>query len=419
MEPVSKMWSKIVRCLTMTGIIGTCLLTIGVPARAEPDRLRVATVNSIRGTWLLIAADGQPTELLSLTFGVGPYPISTTDGCNSFWWTSLSISTSGEVTLPIGPVQTLAACRNREPNPIVIKALSQPTTLRRIDSDLLLDTPKGQLRFRLVVPTFPILATAESLVGGWSGSSLNGEPMGWLHVLQFGTQGSSFDGSSFDQSFEPSAGPCAGMSFERFEVEPAGLLQSLSEPTSIPGCVEANNPQLVKLLASRPRVEIDRQSILLVRTPSALAIFSRRPPPQVPDPEQSVPPGRPAIPATDASTTGTWNVESINGIAAPNGLWLSLPALRGSDGCNTFAAAAPKRSGKRQPTFDNDGSMRVRRLETTKKRCSEAGFRWDPRLRTLFRERPIGEHVGDWLVLRSPSTGWESGIWITLRRRES
>jgi META domain len=401
--------SKIVWCafLTAASVAG-----MGSMVQAQSDRSRVATVNSVRGNWVLIAADGAPAEPLTLSFGVTD-PIQTIDGCNSFRWTSVTISPTGELGLPIGPIRTLAGCQNREPNPVVVKALSAPATLRRVDSDLLLDGV-SKLRFRLVVPTFPSLATDQSLAGGWSGSSLNGEPLNRLHVLQFGIQG----------NVESSAGPCAGLYFERFAVDSRGLLQPASESTAVPGCAEDPSAKLIKLLASRPRMEIDRQSLLVVRSPSAVAIFSKRIPPgpaAVPTPlvEQLVPPERPAVPASDASAVGRWAVESINGIAAPAGLWLRLPAVQGFDGCNSFSATTPKRSPKasaRKPTFMADGSANIGPLVSTYKKCSEVGFTWDARLRNVFRELPIAEHVGDTLVLRSSSTEFASGTWITLRR---
>ncbi len=321
-----------------------------------------------------------------------------------------------------GPVQTQAACRNRVPNRIVIDALSWPVTLRQIDSDLLLTGGSSPLRFRLVEPRFPSLATTESLAGTWSGASLNDEPIGLLHVLQFGAQGSP------DPSTNPASGGCAGMLFENFGITPAGLLH-VDEPRPLPGCPGANNSKLLRLMQSNPRVEIYEPSVLLVRSPSSVATFSTAvlgagvPP-------ESVPAPRPAVPATDTSAAGRWTVESINGIAAPTGLWLEFPKVRGFDGCNTFTALpstqptkrvkrgakqkAKKTSAKR--TFGADGSIRVASFVSTYQACSEVGFTWDQRLAKVFRELPIGEHVGDGLVIRSPSNGFQSGFWITLRR---
>jgi heat shock protein HslJ len=374
---------------------------------------RVVTLNAIRGRWNLIQVDGLPAttfeQTLGVTFqpGVGSRPVSTSDGCNGFWWPSMQLEKSGSLQTDGLAVGTKRACPHRPRSRVIIDTLSSSAAVRLVDSDLFLDGAH-KLQFRLTVPAWPSLPTIESLTGKWSGSSFNGLPLGALHNLQFGVR----------SEVEAAQQPCAGMFIERFSFDARGLLTLESQPETIPECVEPVDDKLRSLIVSHPLVELSGARLQL-RSPMNLAEFSTTLRNGLPPPS-GVQPARPAIPATSKSATGDWTVESINGMSAAPGMSLHFPdasrtGFSGFDGCNTFSKSATT-TKKAQPVIAADGSVHAWPLLATYKACSEDGFQWDQRVRNIFESMPIAEHVDSRVVLRTPSTDWSPGIWITLRK---
>ncbi len=378
--------------------------------RVNSDRTRVAMRNSIRGEWVLISADSQPAQHLDLQFGPDNQ-IGTNAGCNWAFANATTLSPQGKLTVTGNVFRTLKGCEKDEYDTTVLKALASKPHLRRVDSDLVLEGD-SRLLFRLA---FPTPATSAFLTSSpWLLQSLDDEPVSDLQFVRFGTRGTV------------RADTCGGVFYQRFTVDEAAILQLSGEAIDIPECALPVNRRLTALLTSQPRVEMYNDS-LIVRSPTSVAVFSDRSPrpanwkdQPVEPPSERDPypyPPRPAVPASDSSARGSWNVESINGIAAPPGMWVTFPQVDGFDGCNAFSVPRAKRSSAgsaRRATFNNDGSMNAAAPVSTDKACPENGFTWDPRMVSVFRGLPIAEHIGDTLVVRSTRS---EEIWVTLKRR--
>jgi hypothetical protein len=391
-----------------TILISVALIT-GTAAEAK-SLARVATYRSVLGSWVLVSVDGGEAEHpLPLYFREGRdegtfYEVATSDLCNSVWWNNVRIDRNGSLEMgPTGPVQTKAGCRSGVQSDSTVKnAVGETVRLQRVDSDLLLIGSR-RLQFRLVLPEWPSAATVESMQGEWSGGSINDMPV-VPHVLQIGRR----------SPVESTRGPCAGVFIERVSLDERGLLTLQSEPASIPECGLSVDSRFLELLRSRPIVQQDHNSLIL-RTPLRFARFSQPIGPTAPSSlsiAERYPP-RPAVPVSLRAAAGEWSVTTINGMKAPPGLWLRFPSLVGFDGCKSFRPRGT-------PRIDPDGSLRGVRLVVSPKPCSEEGFTWDPQLRKMLEGKVVAEFVGDTtdeIVLRSSSTPWTPGSWITLTRR--
>lgn len=352
-----------------------------------------------------MTVDGKAVELaIGLLIEGGPTKLSiaTSDGCNSVVWSEALWSDDGTLSGIGSPIRSKKACPGRPTDDRIARTLSSQVNASRVHSDLLLDGTH-KLRFRLATPRWFEPATSATLEGTWTGSSLNGQPLPVIHALHFGSAASVQTGNV----------ECAGLQVERYSIDSQALMTAKVSPVQIPACSAVVDQRITDLVLGGSVVEI-RGRVLRVRSSELTAEFSRAVP--APQTTSSLPlplttasfPDRPAAPATEASVAGNWKVMSINGMPVPSKLRMSFLPIRGNDGCNNFWSY--------KSSIEADGTVAAGRLVVQKKYCPALGYAWDSRVRSVFRELPIAEHVGDELIIRSPATAGTDGVWLALTR---
>jgi heat shock protein HslJ len=358
-----------------------------------------ATHVSILGEWNLIDANGQPSTRLTFegSRSGGTLTVSTNDGCNGFTWFTVVLE-NGTLSVTGSPAQTLKGCPNTTQELTVIDLIkASPLKATRVDSDLILATETTQQRFRLRTPAWPRLATPDdSLAGTWRVSSIGPDPVIQLIAIPPTDPADIID-------------PCAVWTLPQTSVDSLGLLTIVGFPSLPENCTV--DPRVLKIFGSRPQLLVNGMVAYLQTTTSRLT-WSRiaekgKGIPRFPMP--TPPPLTPRLsnPATAESVLGSWRLVSIDGNPTPAQRAAVVFTVRQGgvrfalfDGCNTVRPTATA-------SFNRDGSMNLPKLSITKAACSEVGFSWDLRIRSMLANRPIVEHVGSNLVVRNGAHWFE------------